>query len=159
MRVLTISGILLGVPYVVCLVKRAPKVEQKLSRESSASSKKNPFKTLRHFADRNCRSHVFRNHDLSIRCQKCWSSFPNKAKALDEHTKANDCMTKASPTKYWMTEEQRRQVKGQRFMGNGDENWYHLFHLILPHVSLKDEQGNYIVSPRKPFNPESLYEK
>lgn len=93
------------------------------------------------------KSHIFRNHDLSTRCQKCWSSFPNKTTTLDEHTRANDCMAKASPTKYWMTEEQRLQVRGQRFLGSGDENWYHLFRLVLPHVSLDDEQGNYIVSP------------
>ena len=58
-------------------------------------------------------------------------------------------MVKASPTKYWMTEEQRHQVRGQRFVGSGEENWYHLFRLLLPAAMLQDQLGNYTVSPCK----------
>lgn len=93
------------------------------------------------------KSHTFRNHDISVRCQRCWGSFPSKTETLAQHSQRNDCMVKASPTKYWMTEEQRQQVRGQRFTGSSDENWYHLFRLLLPDVLLNDEDGNYILSP------------
>ncbi|CAH0038862.1 unnamed protein product [Clonostachys rhizophaga] len=108
-------------------------------------SRKNPEGGAEGFS--RVKSHIFRNHDITVRCQKCWASFPTKSETLDDHVRKNGCMRKASPTKYWMTEDQRRQVRGQRFVSGGEENWYHLFRILLPEAQLQDELGSYLFTP------------
>ncbi|VUC36647.1 unnamed protein product [Clonostachys rosea] len=108
-------------------------------------SRKNPEGGAEGFS--RVKSHIFRNHDITVRCQKCWASFPTKSEKLEDHVRKNACMRKASPTKYWMTEDQRRQVRGQRFVSGGEENWYHLFRILLPEAQLQDEHGGYRYTP------------
>ncbi|CAH0027053.1 unnamed protein product [Clonostachys rhizophaga] len=93
------------------------------------------------------KSHILRNHDESVRCRRCWSSFVGKPEALKEHAKAGDCIYKARPKGYWMNESQTSYVRGQRFEGGGAEKWYHLFTVLLPHVKICDDQGNHLISP------------
>ncbi|CAH0058289.1 unnamed protein product [Clonostachys solani] len=93
------------------------------------------------------KSHILRNHDESVRCRRCWSSFVGRPEALKEHVKSGDCIYKARPKGYWMNEYQTSYVRGQRFEGGGEEKWYHLFTVLLPHVKICDDQGNNLISP------------
>jgi len=79
------------------------------------------------------KSHIFRNHDPFTRCQKCWILCKTEDEAL-RHKDLNPtrCIKKPSPSKYWMTEAQRHQIRGQRFVASSVDNWFHLFEILLP---------------------------
>ncbi|KAK0625875.1 hypothetical protein B0T14DRAFT_551274 [Immersiella caudata] len=77
------------------------------------------------------KSHIFRNHDPFKRCPNCWKKCGTEEEATG-HKDATNCIKTASPGKYWMTEAQRHQVKGQRFVTNGVDNWFYLFDILLP---------------------------
>ncbi|KAK4452738.1 hypothetical protein QBC34DRAFT_435571 [Podospora aff. communis PSN243] len=94
------------------------------------------------------RDHMFRNHDRSTRCARCWlKKFVTPEWDLRYCGGENACVERAPPTTYWMTEEQTRQLRGIRLVGSGEENWYHLFRLVLPEVPENGPTGWSSFSP------------
>lgn len=89
---------------------------------------------------------MFRNHDPSVRCGRCWKVFKTSEWA-PRYCEEQACVEKAPPTTYWMTEEQTRQLRALRFLGTGEENWYHLFRLVLPQVPEHGPTGYRRLSP------------
>jgi len=81
------------------------------------------------------KSHIFRNHDPFTRCPSCWKACRTVREA-EGHKDAFKCIKRASPGKYWITQEQRRQVRGQQFRATSEENWYCLFSLLLPDANV-----------------------
>lgn len=151
-----INGIQKDVLFAVCRVIRIQEEGQKPSQESSelpnCSSIPSPIPDRTNLL----RSHILRNHDESVRCRRCWSSFVGKPEALKEHAKSGDCIYKARPKGYWMNEYQTSYVRGQRFEGGGEEKWYHLFTVLLPHVKICDDQGNHLISPCRSTQAHSM---
>ncbi|KAK3386687.1 hypothetical protein B0H63DRAFT_520765 [Podospora didyma] len=92
------------------------------------------------------KSHIFRNHDPFLRCQRCWKAYISEAKLL-AHGQDSACIKRATPTKYWITRDQQVEIKSLRFMGNSEENWYHLFSLLLPEVPEHGVGGYRSLSP------------
>lgn len=101
------------------------------------------------------RSHIFRNHDPFIRCQNCWKACKTESEA-QMHKATTQCIQKASPGKYWMTLEQRQQVRGRKFMGNSVENWFCLFGILLPDAPAHGPNGDKLSPCMHPAGASSI---
>jgi hypothetical protein len=94
------------------------------------------------------RDHMFRNHDPSVRCGRCWLKKFGTSEWTPRYCDGEHaCVERAPPTTYWMTEDQTRQLRGIRLVGSGEENWYHLFRLVLPMVPENGPAGWSSFSP------------
>lgn len=94
------------------------------------------------------RFHIFRNHDPFMRCSKCWKMCKDENEAESHHADTN-CVPKASPGRYWITREQRLEMKNRKFVGGHTENWFCLFDILLPNVQTDDPNGYKQLSPCK----------
>ncbi|KAI9147148.1 putative endo-xylogalacturonan hydrolase A [Paramyrothecium foliicola] len=58
-----------------------------------------------------------------------------------------DLLDRASPGKYWMTREQRDEVRQRKFISSNTDNWYCLFGILLPEVPADGPNGYKKLSP------------
>ncbi|KAH7347470.1 hypothetical protein B0T11DRAFT_291352 [Plectosphaerella cucumerina] len=93
------------------------------------------------------KSHLFSNHDPFRRCSNCWKSFkPSEEVQARNHVNSASCAQRPSPAKYWMTEDQRDQVRA-KVLTKDVENWFSLFSIVLPGVPADGPTGVHSYSP------------
>ncbi|KAJ9663202.1 hypothetical protein H2198_000963 [Neophaeococcomyces mojaviensis] len=75
------------------------------------------------------KQHLYRTHDRSQRCRRCWKYFPTES-ALREHTERGSCGPKPEPQGL-MTAHQHNVVS-RREQGKPVESWIKIYQALFP---------------------------
>ncbi|KAH7157269.1 hypothetical protein B0J13DRAFT_603063 [Dactylonectria estremocensis] len=106
------------------------------------------------------KEHIYRTHELPIRCARCFEKF-TEAKELEQHAReATRCPLLAPPDEMLGVDEgTSRKLRARTGARNGtqEEKWKHMFKIIFPHVQDEDMPSPYydLKALENPMSPET----
>ncbi|KAH7175237.1 hypothetical protein EDB81DRAFT_673415 [Dactylonectria macrodidyma] len=106
------------------------------------------------------KEHIYRTHELPIRCVRCFETF-TEAKELEQHTReATRCPLLAPPDEMLGVDEgTSRKLRARTGARNGtqEEKWKHMFKIIFPQVQDEGIPSPYydLKALENPMSPET----